>query len=122
MPTKETKDYQNILAIVVGLLVLSLVFNVKELAWVAVLLGLATLFSNRATAIIAELWLKLSEAIGFVISRIILTLTFFVVLTPLALIYRLFKKDSLQLRRSLKNTYYFDRNCQYSAKDLINPW
>lgn len=43
-------------------------------------------------------WMKMAQAIGSVMTRIILTLTFFLVITPLGLIRRLFNKDPLEIK------------------------
>lgn len=45
------------------------------------------------------LWSKLGQLMGMVVSPIVLALMFFVVVTPVALLMRLFGKDPLRLRR-----------------------
>jgi hypothetical protein len=61
--------------------------------------------------------MKVSFQIGQVIGKVMLTLFFFIVVTPMGLLLRLFGKDLLQLRRSddktwwrpAKNSREFDR-------------
>ena len=48
------------------------------------------------------------------------TLTY--LLTPLALLRRLSKKDLLQLRKKASGSYFSDREHKYGADDLKNPW
>ncbi len=50
-------------------------------------------------------WMKFAHFIGVIMTFIILSLTFFVVITPFGLIMRLFKKDLLSLKfdKSIKS-------------------
>lgn len=51
------------------------------------------LFVKSLANIISVLWLKLSEAIGFFMSKILLGLVFYLCLLPFSLLYRLMNKD-----------------------------
>lgn len=51
--------------------------------------------------------LRIGTAIGGVMGPVILTILFFVALTPLGLLLRLFGKDLLRLRRDPKATSYW---------------
>jgi len=51
-------------------------------------------------------WFLLGHALGKVVNPIILGIIFFGLLTPIALIARLFGRDELKLRRSDSKTYW----------------
>lgn len=85
------------------------------------MLGLLPLLSKRLARIITKAWQRLMAAIGFVNAHVLLTLIFFIVLVPISFLYRLLKKDPLQLKRG-GDSYFQERNHQYEAKDLENPW
>lgn len=51
-------------------------------------------------------WFLLGHALGKVVSPIVLGIIFFGLLTPIALISRLFGRDELKLRRSDSETYW----------------
>lgn len=51
-------------------------------------------------------WFLLGHALGKVVSPIVLGIIFFGLLTPIALISRLFGRDELKLRRSDAETYW----------------
>jgi hypothetical protein len=59
--------------------------------------------------------------LGNINGKILLSIVFFIFLTPIAFISKLFNKDGLQLKKTNKS-YYQDRNHQYSAKDFENTW
>jgi hypothetical protein len=85
----------------------------------AVLLGLAGFFLGAAFAFPALLsplewaWMKLASALGWVTTRLFLTLFFYLVLTPVALVLRLLGKDPIDRRiaRDAK-TYWRTRKDQ----------
>jgi hypothetical protein len=69
---------------------------------VAGLFLIAGLIAPRLLAPIEWAWMKMAQAMGIVMTKIILSLTFYLVITPLGLIRRIFGTDSLKLK--------FDRN------------
>jgi predicted membrane protein len=121
MYSKE-KKYETILAIILGLLV---IYWFTEIRWlVTVCLALATIGVLWSTGAgwITYIWLKLSHVLGWVMSKVILGLVFYVILVPIALLSRIFNKDSLKLKKNKTGGYYTDRNHEYCAEDLENPW
>ena len=51
-------------------------------------------------------WMRLAEALGWVNTRILLILIFYLVVTPLGLIMRLFRRDPLDMAR--RDSYWTD--------------
>ena len=55
-------------------------------------------------------WIKLGEILGIVIAPIVMALVYFVILTPVSLIVRVFGKDLLNLKfLKEKDTYWIKR-------------
>ncbi len=120
---KNQNSAQTILAIVVGLIAFSLLFHVQILAQAAFGIGLLALLSDRFAALVSKLWLRLAELLGRVNGNVLLTLIFFVFLTPIAFLMRLIQKaDNLKLKRQAADSIYETRNHTYEAKDLANIW
>lgn len=117
------KDLESVLAITVGMAILFLVFRVKIFLTISVIVGLSGLLSKYLAKKISWLWLKLTEGLGAVMSKIILTVVFAVFLLPLSLLAKIFrKKDDLRLIKSAEQSYYIIRDHEYIAKDLENVW
>ena len=55
-------------------------------------------------------WMKLGEILGKIIAPIVMSLIFFIVITPIGLLKRLTGKDLLKLKFSKKNSYWIKRN------------
>ena len=54
-----------------------------------------------------NLWIKLGELLGKIIAPIVMALVYFVVLTPISLIVRIFGKDLLGLKLLKKTKSYW---------------
>ena len=56
-----------------------------------------------------NLWIKFGEILGKIIAPIVMMIVFFIVLTPVSFIVRLFGKDLLKLKFIKKNSYWIYR-------------
>ena len=90
----------------------------------SIVLLLLTMTWPKAFKPLAGLWFGLSKAMGQVVSKIVLTIIFFVVVTPVGLIRRLMGADSLQLKKWKKGTdsVFVERQGAIQDKDLLNPY
>jgi hypothetical protein len=73
---------------------------------------------------VAVLWLGLSDLMGSVVSKILLSIVFFAVVTPIGILRRLFGKDSLHLRvfKASKESVMLERNHTFIGSDLERPY
>ncbi|MGA8151678.1 MAG: SxtJ family membrane protein [Terriglobales bacterium] len=73
---------------------------------------------------VAVVWLGLSDLLGAVVSKILLSLVFFLVVTPISLVRRLFGKDSLKLRifKAGQDSVMVERNHVFVGQDLERPY
>lgn len=117
------KVYKNILVLITGFCVLHLVFKEKTIAFLVVAISVLFLsaVSEKAAVLIDKSWLWLGEKIGKVNAAILLFLIYYLILTPIAFLSRIGKKDPLQLNAPEKSNFVFNRH-RYTAKDLENPW
>jgi hypothetical protein len=92
------------------------------------MLAFVVLIVNMAFTIlfhpIAILWFAFSNFLGAIVSRILLTIIFFIIVTPIGFIRRLIGKDSLRLREFKKSrkSVMIDRDIVYSKEDMDNPF
>ena len=73
---------------------------------------------------IAVLWLGLSDLLGAVVSRILMSILFFAVVTPIGILRRLAGKDSLKLYafKAGKDSVMLERNHTFIGRDLEKPF
>lgn len=115
------KALETCLIIATGFILLFYLAHLRIFLFLAFVVGLIGGFIKPLARLIAWLWLKLGDGMGYVMSRLILSLVFFLFLLPLALIYRAVKKDPLGLKKD-KNTFWKNRDHRYLPKDLENTW
>ncbi len=56
-----------------------------------------------------KLWFKFGILLGNLISPIIMGLVYFLVITPIAILLRVFNKDVLNLKKNKRKTYWIDK-------------
>lgn len=119
---QQQDRFKTILVIVTGLLAIAMIFNWLWLQYVALGIGLASVFIPAAAKGIEWAWLKFALGLGWVNSRILLSVIYFVFLLPIAWLSRLFVKDPLALRKRKTSSLFVTRNHLYTKKDLENIW
>lgn len=72
----------------------------------------------------AYLWFGLSRIMGEVVSRLLLSVLFFFVVTPIGILVRLCGKDSMRVKgwKNDSESLFIDCPRTYSASDLENPF
>jgi hypothetical protein len=63
------------------------------------------------------LWMGIAFLLGSVMSRIVLSVIFFVVLTPVALVFRLMGRDALKKKKDLSATSYWSEHPKTENSD-----
>jgi hypothetical protein len=84
-------------------------------------IGISGIFIKPIGKIIAWAWYKLADQLSRVMSKIVLTLVYVLILIPVATLFRLSKKDSLRLKRRNESNW-ISREHLYSPDDLRNVW
>ena len=65
------------------------------------------LINSKLLSPLNKIWIKLGEILGIIIAPIVMFLVYFIVLTPVSLIVRLFGKDLLSLKFFKKKDSYW---------------
>jgi len=91
---------------------------------VSLVLLIITMAWPKAFKPLAGLWFGLSHLLSSVVSRVLLTVVYFVIVTPIGLIRRLFGADTLQLKKWKKgrDSVFVVREGAIQGKDMENPY
>jgi polyferredoxin len=122
MPVNNIKNLQILLGIAAGMVVLFFIFKSEVFLAIAVGLCLAGLLSMRLAALIAVLWMKVANLIGLILNTVLLSLVFFGLLTPLALIRKIAGISPILLRPTQRDSYFHARNHKFDKSDLQDMW
>ena len=117
----RSKHLETILVLVLALLVCYFLFGSTNWIKAAIGLGLIGLFIPFLAGKIHWLWMKLAHVLGYVMSRVLLSVIFFVILVPLAFFSRLAGKNTVKLKKG-GLTYFKERNFLYTKDSLENVW
>ena len=99
---KELRDF-GLIAIIATILLSLLLYFLKHLAiqWILIILGtgffifLSSLISTKLTRIIYLGLTLLTFPIGYVVSFVVMTIFYFLIITPVGLVFKLAGKDPL---------------------------
>lgn len=119
--TKTRSPYESGLAVVLLLLLLYWFFPEPYLPAAAIGLSFLILLFPALARLLDHAWTLLTRAIGYVMSRLLLGAVFLLLLTPIALLYRLFNRDKLGLRPR-EEGMFVTREHTYEARDLREMW
>jgi hypothetical protein len=93
-----------------------LYFHYQQSIWLAItsmflsaLFGFITIFAPSVLTPFNRAWFALSLFLGKVVSPVVLSIIFFVVIVPPALVTRLFGRDALLLKKRKVASYWVDR-------------
>lgn len=73
---------------------------------------------------VAIIWLSFSKIIGTIMSKILLVILFFLIVTPMGITRRLLGKDSLKLKswKNDHNSVFVTRNNSFRSEDVEAPY
>jgi len=64
-----------------------------------------------------KVWFKFGILIGNIIAPIVMGIIFFLIVTPIGIILRLFGKDLLNLKKNTSNTYWINKDNNNNMKN-----
>ena len=88
----------------------------------AITLGLLGLISEKINSLIEKYWFWLAKILGYIVPNILLGLIFYLILTPISLIYLLFSKGGQIDLKGSKLSQFVKVNKNFNSKSFENPW
>jgi hypothetical protein len=123
---KITKDQSRDTGMAMVLLLLILYIRTKRdgVLFAAIALHVVNMILPKIYAPIAVAWLGLSHLLGTVMSKILLSILFFGIVTPIGILRRLLGKDSLKLLafKASEESVMLVRNHMFVGRDIEKPY
>lgn len=113
------KHLETIVVLVLALIVFFWVFDSKYFLWAAFGVGFIGVFIPWLAGKIHWAWMKLAHVMGYVMSKVMLTLVYSLVVVPMGIFSR--KKITMRLKPGT-SSYFTERNYTYKKEDLENVW
>lgn len=111
-----------ILTIIVGLLIVYYFFRHEWLLILMICIGVLSAFSAWIRYYIDHIWMKLAKLLGLVIPNILLGMVFFILILPIALLARTFRKKSPVVLRKPMTTLFLMTRKEFLAQSFEKPW
>lgn len=122
MKKQKSDPSKTVLTIVAGLIILYAVTKWDWTIFSALGIGLAGIFSKYLSSVIDRLWMKLAMLLNFIMSNILLSLIFFLLLFPVALLSRAFgNHDPLRLQNKAGSNFQ-TRTGEAGKFSFEKPW
>ena len=122
-PKKLAPELETLSVLALFFLVLNLLTQRQLFVYAGVAMLFVALFVKPLARVISRVWLRFAELLGVFNSKLILSLAFFLFLTPLALMYRAFHKNPLNLKPDPNaETFFVTREHLYSKTDFEKMW
>ena len=123
----KKRAFETILTISLGFMVIFLVIRWRSgnehywLLYTSAAVGVLGLFWKWLRVQIHIFWFWLADKLGYVMSRLVLSVIFFLIVIPFGSLARLFRKDVMYLKRG-RESYFRKRKHLFGVEDLENPW
>ncbi|XXJ20357.1 SxtJ family membrane protein [Desulfovibrio caledoniensis] len=98
--------------------------GIREFHLAAIILLVLNMIWARAYTLVAKAWLGFSHLLGTVMSKVLLFIVFFGVVTPFALLRRMLSHDPMQLKKWKKGTgsVFESRDHTFTKEEIELPY
>jgi uncharacterized membrane protein YgdD (TMEM256/DUF423 family) len=124
--TNMTKDQSRDtgMAMVLLFLILRVALHRDIFLFFCIALQVVNMTFPRAYRPVAVVWLGLSNLLGSIMSKVLMSVVFFVIVTPIGVLRRLFGQDSLNVHAFKKDdeSVMWVRNHKFTANDIERPY
>ena len=111
-----------VLTIVFGLLLINYFLENKNILYISMILSGLGVFSVKISVIIEKIWFKISFILSQIIPNILLSLIFFLILTPVALLSKLFKSQTNFNSNNNQKTTFITQNKSFDKNSFERAW
>lgn len=122
MKNRNSESTQTILTIVVGLIAFYFVFKANYFLFVALVLGTGALVSEKLAWYAHKAWMMLAKILSYIMPNILLSIIYYLFLTPIALLKRLVTNSDFMLPSKNKDSSFIETLKKINQKDFEKPW
>ncbi len=105
----------------IGMLIIYLKFRLDWILYLLVGVVLLGVISKRVRQMIDQVWMKMAYVLGLFMPKILLTIIFYGILFPIALLFKLFGKSDIILKNNRKS-FFKEVNKSYTSVSFEKLW
>ena len=122
MQNNQNNTDKTILTIVIGFLNVFVVSQWKWALMISLGVGLIGIFSPFLSQKIEWIWMKITLVLSYIVPNILLSVIFYLLLFPIAVLSRIFGKKDVFMLKGGRASIYIIRNKIYEKDDFTHPW
>lgn len=111
-----------VLTIVFGLLFFNYFFDNEIIFYICLLLSGIGVLSNKSSVVIEKIWFKVTYILSQIIPNILLSLIFFLFLTPIAFLSKLFNSNTDFNSINNQDTTFKTQNKSFVKESFERAW
>lgn len=119
MKKDKTRNITDCLVIVSGLVIAGIITKEPLYFYIAAGLGFVTALVSAFAYYISFIWQGIGKIAGFFVSKIVLTIIFYIILFPFSLLHKLFAKNK-SISEKKSETYWIKK--EKTETDFTKLW
>ncbi|MDB4091134.1 hypothetical protein N9528_02280 [Crocinitomicaceae bacterium] len=118
----KTESTKTILVITVGMLVVFMTTQWRPALILSMLIGVVGILSKYLAIKIDFLWMKLTWVLSLIVPNVLLSIVFYLMLTPLAILFRVFSRKNELFLKNTSPSLFKEYNKTFDKESFKNPW
>lgn len=118
----KSNPYLTILTIIFGLLFINIFLQIEEIIYICLALSAIGVTSFKLSKIIERLWITLSLILSKIVPNILLGLIFYLILTPLSILSKIFKYNSGYISKNKSDSLFLENKRSFDPKSFLRTW
>lgn len=118
----KSNPHLTVLTIVFGLLAIYLFIDIKFILYFAITVSLISILSFNFSKIIEKVWFGLAQILSQIIPNLLLSIIFYILLTPLAILSKLFKAKTDFISRNNQKTIFKTETREFKKESFNKTW
>lgn len=116
------KNTKTLMVMAAGFIAIYLLWDLNWAIYLALTLTIIGSFSSYLSKWIAWVWMKLAWVLSLIIPNIILGISFFLILFPIALMSRVAGSKTNFILKNDRNSFFKEVNKDFDPESFEKPW
>ena len=95
------------------------ILNDENLRWWSITISLIFLFlgiiNSKLLGPLNRIWIKIGEILGKILAPIVMAIIYFFIVTPMAILLKLLRKDLLKTKFNMTDSYWLKRDKKFGS-------
>lgn len=119
---KRSEPIKTILVITVGMLIVHTITKWQWAIYTSIFIGLSGIISTYLAKKIDLIWLKLAWVLSQIVPNILLSIIFYLFLTPLALVSKIFGNEYKVTIKNQEKSMFEHHKKEFDKVSFKKPW